>query len=145
MPREINMDEPLNHVYDELTDSYKVSLTIDGITASTWVSSMHLIEGKRQQLKDAVTRMATDALTYHYESPICFPAGTTPWFGDRFTCEQPPDQRSLYPAGYGRAPFDLVKLDQSWHTRPCQTPPRISSSDPGWCTSDDRNQRRLFS
>ena len=57
--------EPLNHVYDELTDSYKVSLTIDGITASTWVSSMHLIEGKRQQLKDAVTRMATDALTYH--------------------------------------------------------------------------------
>lgn len=52
----------LTHEYEELTDMYKVSLTRDGITASTWISSFHLIEGKRSQLEAAITRMAADAL-----------------------------------------------------------------------------------
>jgi hypothetical protein len=52
----------LTHVYEELTDMYKVSLTRDGITASTWVSSMHLVDCKRGQLEAAITRMAADAM-----------------------------------------------------------------------------------
>jgi len=52
----------LTHSYEELTDSYKVTLARDGITASTWVSSYHLIEGKRSQLEAAITRMAADAM-----------------------------------------------------------------------------------
>ena len=52
----------LTHVYEELTDSYKVTLSRDGITASTWASSYHLIEGKRKQLEAAITRMATSAM-----------------------------------------------------------------------------------
>ena len=52
----------LTHEYEELTDSYKVTLARDGITASTWVSSYHLIEGKRKQLEAAITRMAVDAM-----------------------------------------------------------------------------------
>ena len=52
----------LTHTYEELTDMYKVSLQRDGITASTWVSSHHLIEGKRKQLEAAITRMAADAM-----------------------------------------------------------------------------------
>ena len=52
----------LTHAYEELTDMYKVTLSRDGIIASTWVSSHHLIEGKRKQLEAAITRMAADAL-----------------------------------------------------------------------------------
>ena len=52
----------LTHTYEELTDMYKVSLTRDGITASTWVSSMHLVECKRKQLEAAINRMAADAM-----------------------------------------------------------------------------------
>ena len=52
----------LTHTYEELTDMYKVSLQRDGITASTWVSSFHLIEGKRKQLEAAINRMAADSL-----------------------------------------------------------------------------------
>ena len=52
----------LTHSYEELTDSYKVTLSRDGITASTWVASFHLIEGKRKQLEAAITRMAADAM-----------------------------------------------------------------------------------
>jgi len=54
------MDD-LTHTYEELTDQYKVSLTRDGITASTWVSSMHLIEGKRKQLEAAINRKSAAA------------------------------------------------------------------------------------
>ena len=43
----------LTHTYEELTDSYKVSLCRDGITASTWVSSYHLIEGKAQPARSS--------------------------------------------------------------------------------------------
>jgi hypothetical protein len=57
----------LTHTYEELTDSYKVSLTRDGITASTWASSFHLIEGKRKQLEAAITRMAAEAV----QNAIC--------------------------------------------------------------------------
>lgn len=53
--------EDLIHTYEELTDMYKVTLSRNGITASTWVSSHHLIEGKRKQLEAAITRMATDS------------------------------------------------------------------------------------
>lgn len=52
-----------SHEYDELTDMYKVTLREDGFTASTWVSSMHLIDEKRPQLKDAINRMARDVLS----------------------------------------------------------------------------------
>ena len=55
------MDD-LTHTYEELTDMYKVSLTRDGITASTWVSSMHLVECKRKQLEAAINRIAADSL-----------------------------------------------------------------------------------
>jgi hypothetical protein len=51
----------LTHTYEELTDQYKVSLTRNGITASTWVSSMHLIEGKRKQLEAAINRKSAAA------------------------------------------------------------------------------------
>ena len=47
--------------YEELTDMYNVSLTRDGITASTWCSSMHLIEGKREQLEAAINRKSAAA------------------------------------------------------------------------------------
>ena len=57
----------LTHEYEELTDMYKVSLQRDGITASTWVSSHHLIEGKRKQLEEAINRMAADAM----QNAIC--------------------------------------------------------------------------
>ena len=56
----MTMDD-LTHTYEELTDSYKVTLSRNGITASTWVSSYHLIEGKRKQLEAAITRLATDS------------------------------------------------------------------------------------
>ncbi len=54
------MDD-LTHTYEELTDMYKVTLSRNGITASTWVSSHHLIEGKRKQLEAAINRLATDS------------------------------------------------------------------------------------
>ena len=54
------MDD-LTHTYEDLTDMYRVSLSRNGITASTWVSSHHLIEGKRKQLEAAITRLATDS------------------------------------------------------------------------------------
>lgn len=53
--------EDLTHTYEELTDMYKVTLSKNGITASTWVSSHHLIEGKRKQLEAAITRLAIDS------------------------------------------------------------------------------------
>lgn len=51
----------LTHEYEELTDQYKVTLSRDGITASTWVSSMHLIESKRSQLEAAINRKSAAA------------------------------------------------------------------------------------
>ncbi len=51
----------LTHEYEELTDMYKVTLSKNGITASTWVSSHHLIEGKRKQLEAAITRLAIES------------------------------------------------------------------------------------
>ena len=51
----------LTHTYEELTDMYKVSLTRDGITASTWVSSMHLVECRRKQLEAAINRKSAAA------------------------------------------------------------------------------------
>ena len=53
--------EDLTHEYEELTDMYKVTLTRHGISASTWVSSHHLIEGKRKQLEEAITRLAVES------------------------------------------------------------------------------------
>ena len=56
----MTMDD-LTHTYEELTDMYRVSLSRNGITASTWVSSHHLIEGKRKQLEAAITRIAAES------------------------------------------------------------------------------------
>jgi len=53
--------EDLTHEYEELSDQYKVTLTRNGITASTWVSGHHLIEGKRKQLEEAITRLAVES------------------------------------------------------------------------------------
>jgi hypothetical protein len=41
--------------------SCHVSLTVDGFTASTVVSSYHLVEEKRQQLQAAIARQAAAA------------------------------------------------------------------------------------
>jgi len=40
---------------------YRVSLTIDGITAVAYVSSMHLVEDKRKQLLNSIRREAARA------------------------------------------------------------------------------------
>jgi hypothetical protein len=37
---------------------YKVCLTEDGITECTFVSSMHLVDGKKTQLRNAIKRQA---------------------------------------------------------------------------------------
>lgn len=54
-------DSDFFHEYDALTDYYKVTLKKDGFSASTWVSSMHLIDEKRGQLEAAIARMAADS------------------------------------------------------------------------------------
>ncbi len=42
-------------------DMYRVWLTVDGFTAHTHVSSMHLIDEKRPQLREACLRKSYDA------------------------------------------------------------------------------------
>lgn len=42
----------------------RVCLTENGFTACCVVSSYHLIEGKRQQLLDAITNQAVEAYEY---------------------------------------------------------------------------------
>jgi len=37
-------------------NTYRVSLSLNGVTACTYVSSMHLIEEKRSQLRNACLR-----------------------------------------------------------------------------------------
>lgn len=41
--------------------SVRCTLTIDGITASTTVSSMHLAPEKERQLRDAINRAARES------------------------------------------------------------------------------------
>lgn len=55
-------DNEVTYDYDGLTDMYKVTLSEDGFTASCWVSSMHLIDEKKGQLRDAIRRMALDTM-----------------------------------------------------------------------------------
>ena len=55
-------DNEVTYDYDGLTDMYKVTLSEDGFTASCWVSSMHLIDEKKGQLRDAIRRMALDSM-----------------------------------------------------------------------------------
>jgi len=59
-------DNEFNYEHDPLSDMYKVTLRRDGFSASTWVSSMHLIDEKRGQLEAAINRMAAD--TYNNDS-----------------------------------------------------------------------------
>jgi hypothetical protein len=48
--------------YEATEDSmYRVYMKIDGVTACCTVSSMHLIEEKRAQLRGACTRKAYEA------------------------------------------------------------------------------------
>tara|TARA_X000000368_G_C22566642_1_gene508821 strand:- start:200 stop:397 length:198 start_codon:yes stop_codon:yes gene_type:complete len=54
-------EQEFNHEYDALTDYYKVTLKRDGFEATTWVSSMHLIDEKRGQLEAAIKRMAAES------------------------------------------------------------------------------------
>jgi len=44
-------------------DMYRVSLTRDGISATTYVSSMHLVEDKRKQLLSSIRKEATNAFS----------------------------------------------------------------------------------
>ena len=48
---------------DETPDGqgYKVTLAVDGFTASTFTSSMHLIDDKVAQLRRAIAQQAADA------------------------------------------------------------------------------------
>ena len=39
-------------------DTYRVTMTINGVTASCVVSSMHLIEEKRARLREACLRLS---------------------------------------------------------------------------------------
>ena len=50
---------------------YEVCLEIDGIRECTFVSSMHLIEDKKQQLKAAIKRRALDAFVTHAANSVC--------------------------------------------------------------------------
>lgn len=47
----------------EMTEDemYRVSLTRDGISATTYVSSMHLVEDKRKQLLSSIRKKAANA------------------------------------------------------------------------------------
>jgi ribosome-binding factor A len=42
---------------------YRVSLTRDGISATTYVSSMHLVEDKRKQLLSSIRKKAANAFS----------------------------------------------------------------------------------
>jgi len=44
-------------------DMYRVSLTRDGISATTYVSSMHLVEDKRKQLLSSIRKEAANAFS----------------------------------------------------------------------------------
>jgi len=55
-----------NYEHDPSSDMYRVTLRRDGFSASTWVSSIHLVEEKRGQLEAAINRMAAD--TYGNDS-----------------------------------------------------------------------------
>ena len=50
---------------------YEVCLEIDGIRECAFVSSMHLVEDKRQQLKAAIKRRALDAFVTHAANSVC--------------------------------------------------------------------------
>jgi len=42
---------------------YRVSMTRDGINATTYVSSMHLVEDKRKQLLSSIRKKAANAFS----------------------------------------------------------------------------------
>ena len=46
-----------------LDDCVKVTVEVDNMRATGWVSSFHLVDPKVAQLKDMITRAAADALT----------------------------------------------------------------------------------
>ena len=50
---------------------YEVCLEIDGIRECAFVSSMHLVEDKKQQLKAAIKRRALDAFVTHAANSDC--------------------------------------------------------------------------
>jgi len=50
---------------------YEVCLTIDGIRECAYVSSMHLIEDKKQQLTAAIKRRALDAFVEKASNSVC--------------------------------------------------------------------------
>ena len=50
---------------------YEVCLTEDGITECCYVSSMHLVEDKKRQLKAAIKRRALDAFVEHASNSVC--------------------------------------------------------------------------
>ena len=62
------MSEPPLEIEQMSDDMLRVSLTLDGITSSCYVSSMHLVEEKRGQLKASIMRKVM--ASYDPQSPI---------------------------------------------------------------------------
>jgi hypothetical protein len=50
---------------------YEVCLEEDGITECTFVSSMHLVEDKERQLREAIKRRAFNAFVEHASIAVC--------------------------------------------------------------------------
>jgi bacterioferritin (cytochrome b1) len=62
------MSEPPLEIEQMPNDMLRVSLTLHGITSSCYVSSMHLVEEKRGQLKASIMRKVM--ASYDPQSPI---------------------------------------------------------------------------
>lgn len=50
---------------------YEVCLEEDGITECTFVSSMHLVEDKERQLREAIKRRALNAFVEQASIAVC--------------------------------------------------------------------------
>lgn len=63
--------EPLEITPTDDGLGYFVSLTLDGITARCFVSSMHLVDEKRGQLEAAIARTAQEAFDLTHPPHDC--------------------------------------------------------------------------
>jgi len=63
------MSEPALDIEQMPDDMLRVSLTMHGFTAHCFVSSMHLVDEKRRQLKDSILRQAV--ATYQSAITLC--------------------------------------------------------------------------
>jgi len=63
------MSEPPLEIEQMPDDMLRVSLTMHGFSAHCFVSSMHLVDEKRRQLKDSILRQAV--ATYQSAITLC--------------------------------------------------------------------------